>query len=287
MNSPVATVGIVGAGAATQAIHLPTIAQLPEVVQVTRVTDPDRVLAEQVAGGAGADVAETLDDLLNQGDGVDIALICTPNAFHAEQVKAACRAGVKVVLCEKPLATSAHEAESIAQTAQETGVPIVVGTMHSFDPAWQAALTAWRTVDAVAHAVQVSTVIPPNPRTEDFATEMRRPPVRTKETAGSASLVDAVYGGVLGLAIHDLPLARRLLPDAPADVLSVQGLDPSGYLIVLEVGGALLELRGGSSRNWLPDWSLVGIAEQHVLRMDFGPSLCPCRFRRRRVDYRA
>lgn len=273
MKAAVATVGIVGAGAAAQAIHLPTIAQLPDVARVTRVTDSDRGLAERVADGLGADVAETLDDLLTRGDGVDIAVICTPDALHAEQVAAACRAGVKVVLCEKPLATSAQEAESIAQTAQATEVPVVVGTMHSFDPAWQAALSAWRAVDADAHAVQLSTLIPPNPRTENFATEMHRPPARTTGAVpGSASLVNAVYGGVLGLAIHDLPLARRLLPDAPAQVLSVQGLAPSGYLIVIDVGGSLLELRGGSSRNWLPDWSLVGIGEHHVLRMDFGPS---------------
>lgn len=272
-------VGVVGAGAATQAIHLPTLARFPGVFRVTAVVDVDHDLAGRVAEGAGARVTGSLDEML--AGGVDVVVICSPNRFHADQVVASCRAGVSAVLCEKPLATSTSEAELVARTSRETGVPVVVGTMHGFDPAWRAASKAWLASGSPAHTVRIASLIPPNPRTEDFATEMIRPPdPRSPSPSGGPdglpprlpAEIERLRGGVLGLAIHDLPLARELLPDASPTVLAVRSLAPSGYLIVADVGGAVLELRGGSSRNWLPDWELQAIADDRVLGIDFGPS---------------
>lgn len=47
--------------------------------------------------------------------------VCTPNAYHAPMVEAALRAG-KHVLCEKPLATAAADAERMAALAASTGL---------------------------------------------------------------------------------------------------------------------------------------------------------------------
>ncbi|MFD1719652.1 Gfo/Idh/MocA family protein [Georgenia deserti] len=274
MGRRIARVGVVGAGAATQAIHLPTLARFPERFRVTAVTDVNEAVAVEVADRVGAAVMPSLGDML-AADKLDVVVICSPNEFHAEQVSAACRARVGVVLCEKPLATSRSEAEDIARVSEETGVPVVVGTMHSFDPVWQAASRRWTEAGAQAHTIRIAARIPPNPMTEDLATEVtgRAGPGRT--TRSRSRLKDRVAGlrgGVLGLAIHDLPLARRLLPDAPPRVLAVHEPAPGGYHIFAEVGGQLLEVLGGSSETWLPDWQLEAIAEDAVLLADFGPS---------------
>jgi predicted dehydrogenase len=49
---------------------------------------------------------------------IDAVHICTPNALHFPMAMAALEAG-KHVLCEKPLATSVHEAEQMLHRAQE------------------------------------------------------------------------------------------------------------------------------------------------------------------------
>jgi predicted dehydrogenase len=86
----------------------------------------------EVVGVAGRTVeaarkfAETLNipratgdyhDLLADAD-IDAVHICAPNALHAPMANAAMRAG-KHVLCEKPLASSVAEAESMLALAQE------------------------------------------------------------------------------------------------------------------------------------------------------------------------
>jgi predicted dehydrogenase len=52
---------------------------------------------------------------------IDAVHICTPNALHFPMAMAALSAG-KHVLCEKPLATSAAEAEQLVAKAAETGL---------------------------------------------------------------------------------------------------------------------------------------------------------------------
>lgn len=59
------------------------------------------------------DFYEMLDD-----PDVDVIDICTPNIFHYEELKAAIAAG-KHIYCEKPLCTTAAEAEEIARLAKE------------------------------------------------------------------------------------------------------------------------------------------------------------------------
>jgi predicted dehydrogenase len=68
---------------------------------------PDRARAVADRHGAGL-ALQRFDDLLAV-DGVEAVLICTPNAFHAEQAQAALRAG-KDVLVQKPLALSCADA---------------------------------------------------------------------------------------------------------------------------------------------------------------------------------
>jgi predicted dehydrogenase len=45
-------------------------------------------------------------------------------------------AGKRAVLCEKPLATDAEQAAAIAEASRRTGVPVIVGAMHTLEPGW-------------------------------------------------------------------------------------------------------------------------------------------------------
>jgi myo-inositol 2-dehydrogenase/D-chiro-inositol 1-dehydrogenase len=273
MSTSTMGVGILGAGPVTQAIHLPTLSRLEDVFHVARVMDVDADLAASVAGRVGARWTTSMEELLADED-VQIVVICSPHQFHADQVIAACRARKRAILCEKPFAMTQREAEQIATASKQTGVPIVVGAMHTFDPAWLAAKANWGDLAQKAHTIRYSIVLPPNPRFEDFATE-----VVTRPARGSADRRDPdtahgiVFGSIMGLAIHDLPLVRAFCPDfTDVELLSAIVPDPSGYFVQLRVGDRNVEVVATTTSSWIPEWYVEAIADDASVRIDFMPS---------------
>lgn len=266
-------VGMLGAGPVTQAIHLPTLSRLRDVFHVAKIMDVDPQIAESVAGRVGADWTTSMDDLLAD-ESVQVVVICSPHQFHAEQVIAACRAGKRAILCEKPFAMTQAEAEQIAAVSQETGVPIIVGAMHTFDPGWLAAKENWGDLVETAHTIRYSIVLPPNPRYEDFATEVITRPERQRQDRRDPEVAAGmVRGGIMGLAIHDLPLVRAFCPDfSDLEVLSCHVPDPSGYLVNLRIGDRNVQVVGINTESWEPEWTFEAISDTTSLRIDFTPS---------------
>lgn len=64
---------------------------------------------------------------------VDVIHICTPNALHVEVARAALEAG-KHVVCEKPLATSLHDARELTDLAQSKGLIGTVPFINRYHP---------------------------------------------------------------------------------------------------------------------------------------------------------
>ncbi|MDQ0662080.1 myo-inositol 2-dehydrogenase/D-chiro-inositol 1-dehydrogenase [Arthrobacter ulcerisalmonis] len=266
-------VGILGAGPVTQAIHLPALARLQDFLEVRHIMDVDAAVASSVAARVGATSSTSMDALLRDQD-VDIVAICSPHQFHADQVIAACRAGKKAVLCEKPFAMNGEEAARISAVSTETGVPIVVGAMHTFDPAWLEAERNWADLPEHVHTIRSSIVLPPNARFEDFATEIvTRPAAGQPDYSDIEVIKSALRGGIMGLAIHDLPLVRRFAPDfADIEVLQALHVRPFGYAVSLRTPTRAIELRAVMNSTWKPEWTFEAIADDSALRIDFTPS---------------
>ena len=91
------------------------------------VVDPDPQ-ARAAAEAAGLASWERLDDAL-AAVRADFAIVATPPELHVEQAVACLHAGLGV-LVEKPLAFSLDDATSVAEAADETGLPALVG--HNF-----------------------------------------------------------------------------------------------------------------------------------------------------------
>lgn len=268
-------VGFLGAGPVVQTIHFPTLAHMPELFTPVSVMDVNADLAASVAGRVDARHTASLDEILAD-PAVDVVAVCSPQQFHAQQVVAAMRAGKRAILCEKPFATSAGEARAIAEASAETGVPVAVGTMHVFDPAWTAVQQAWGDFPARVRSVRSSIILPMNDRFEDWATQVVGRPAMDFAMPGKMTpeLISQIFHGlILGLAVHDLPLVRTFLPEhAGLEVLSARQLAPFGYMIGARAGDRAVQLAGTMHGHGEPYWELEAVADDRVLTIRFTPS---------------
>lgn len=124
----VVRIGILGAARIVPEALLKPAKQLTGTVEVSAVAARDRGRADTFAskhgiGRAYGSYAELLAD-----PAIDVVYIPLPNSLHAEWSIRALEAG-KHVLCEKPIASNAAEAEQMAAAASRTG-RLLVEAMH-------------------------------------------------------------------------------------------------------------------------------------------------------------
>jgi predicted dehydrogenase len=115
----------------------PRFFDLPLQPHLTVVCGTDVDRTAEAAARLGWDESSTDWRQVIERDDVDLVDICTPGDTHAEIAIAALGAG-KHVLCEKPLANSVAEAESMvaaADRAAEAGVRAMVGFTYRRVPA--------------------------------------------------------------------------------------------------------------------------------------------------------
>jgi UDP-N-acetyl-2-amino-2-deoxyglucuronate dehydrogenase len=121
--------GIVGVGNIAP-LHALAIRGLPEaelVAVATRDSERGRAFTKKYGGVWQADYA----DLLQQPD-VDVVVICTPHDLHAPMTIAAAQAG-KHVLCEKPMARTMAECDTMVAACDRAGVTLGVVFQSRFE----------------------------------------------------------------------------------------------------------------------------------------------------------
>jgi predicted dehydrogenase len=128
-------IGVLGCGPIAQAAHFEscTKARNAELYAICDVADDlrNRMAATHAPTRSYADYDQMLAD-----PDLEAVIIATSDAFHVPAATRALAAG-KHVLCEKPLATSVEEAESLHGLAG--GLVLQVGHMKRYDAGLQAA----------------------------------------------------------------------------------------------------------------------------------------------------
>lgn len=278
-------VGVVGAGPGVSALHLPTLARLADRFAVVHVADAGSGRARALADRTGARASSGMDDLLADPE-VEVVALCSPPAEHAAQILASVAAGKRAILCEKPIALTADDAERVIAACRAAGTVLVVGTNHLFDPAWGRAKHHLDAGGGPVHSVGVTVALPPNGRYHEVVTQftgdlaaVRRPPAELTP-ALEASIVRQL---VIGLGIHDLPALRDVVPRLD-EVIYARFVPPLGYLIGARGGQTFVTL----SVAMLPSgadalWRMSIVTDIDRLDVEFPPAFVHAGSARARV----
>ena len=126
---------VVGLGWIAQEAVLPGFRNATKNSELVALVTDDPDKAREL--GEEYDAAKTVsydgyDELLRSGS-IDAVYIALPNNLHADFAIRAARAGVHV-LCEKPMASSVAECESMTHACEQHGVKLMIAYRLHFEP---------------------------------------------------------------------------------------------------------------------------------------------------------
>lgn len=126
-------IGIIGCGGIANGKHMPALSRLKDVEMVAfcDIIEERAQKAAKQFGSAEAKVFTDYQELLKQD--LDVVHVLTPNKSHSPITVAALEAG-KHVMCEKPMAINASEAERMVDAAKRTGKKLTIGYQNRFRP---------------------------------------------------------------------------------------------------------------------------------------------------------
>ncbi|MEO6256671.1 MAG: Gfo/Idh/MocA family oxidoreductase, partial [Sphingomicrobium sp.] len=127
-------IGISGCGTVAQLYYRPALHALCASGEATLAgaLDPDRAAAKRLCDAfPDARPVGSLDNLLALD--LDLVIVASPPARHAEQACAAAAAGI-AVLCEKPMALTVADADRMVAAARSSSAPFAVAMVRRFLP---------------------------------------------------------------------------------------------------------------------------------------------------------
>lgn len=125
-------IGMVGAGGISHS-HLPALLELGSGILVHSVEGAQDVVHGNPDSPIPLEVVDTLDELLERCDIVDVV---TPTNTHHDIVLAALRAG-RDVICEKPLARTSADAQELADLAASEGLHLYPAHVVRYFPEYE------------------------------------------------------------------------------------------------------------------------------------------------------
>ncbi len=221
--------GVLGAAGIARMAVVPAISKACNAT-ISAIASRHPKSAMDWAAEWGIEIVHDSYEALLMDPSVDAVYVPLPNVLHAEWVKRAAFAG-KAVLCEKPLAINAKQAEDIVQACGSEGAFLMEGFMYQFHPQHErvrklvAEGAIGEVVEVQAH-LSVNLMDPPDPNN-----------VRFDPTLGGGALLD--------MGCYVVHIARRMIGDEPVSVSAKWQVDEE---FGVDVGvSALLEFPGGRS----------------------------------------
>ena len=165
--------------------------------QLVGVVDVVADAANKLAAATGAKAFASVDDALAAG--VDGVMICTSTDTHVDMILKVAAKRLPI-FCEKPVDLDMQKVERCLTDVKKAGVPLLMGFNRRFDPSFKALRDRLHKGDiGEVETVHITSRDPRPP-----------PPAYVK-----------VSGGLFrDMMIHDLDMARFLLPEEPVSVFA-------------------------------------------------------------------
>lgn len=173
-------VGVIGVGHMGEN-HVRTYLSMHDQCQLVGLYDNDEKKSNEIAKKYNVKPFQSIDSLLQSVDAVSIAV---PTEFHYD-IGLSCIQHNVHMLMEKPITTTAVQAEDLIQKASEVGIKIQVGHIELFNP-----------------LIQLLTKIVENEKINGILFHRMSPP---EERVENVNVVN-------DLMIHDLYILNQLLP---------------------------------------------------------------------------
>lgn len=221
-DRPPLRVGLVGAGAIAHLAHLPALTADPGVSLAGVVTGSSEETSRVTARWPFERAYESAADLV-EGASLDALFVLTPKHAHVEYVRLGLDAGLDV-FCEKPLASTAADANALAAAADAAAGHLMVGFNRRYAPVYQQAR-------------------------EVFAA---RPP---EFVVGQKNRVGTEYRATLENGIHMIDLLRWFCGEAIDVVATAHAPDPyhesgTAAMVRFDTGATALFLASRSAGEW-------------------------------------
>jgi predicted dehydrogenase len=195
--------------------------------EVVAIASRDARAAERVAAELAIPRAHGSYEALLDDSAVEAVYVPLPNHRHAEWTIAAAEAG-KHVLCEKPLALTAAEAERMVAACDRAGVLLMEAFMYRHHPSWRATVDLVRD-GAIGQLRAVDTWFS----------------YYNDDPANIRNIADAGGGALYDIGCYAINVARLLFDGEPIRVSAAIERDPAMGIDILTT--AILEFERGVS----------------------------------------
>ena len=125
-------VGIIGQGRSGRDIHAAGLAKMPEMYKIVAITDALEDRRKRAADELGCNVYADYKEMIKNEE-LDFVINSSFSYMHPAITLDLLKSGCNVV-CEKPFAHSAAEADEMIETAQKTGKQLFVFQQSRFAP---------------------------------------------------------------------------------------------------------------------------------------------------------
>lgn len=259
-------VAVIGCGSIAKYRHIPEYVANENVELVAFcdvVIERAEAYAQKYGGKAYTDYREVF-----QNKDIDAVSVCLPNVLHAPVSIAAANAGLHV-LCEKPMAVSEEEAESMIQAAKDAVVFLMIGHNQRLMPSHQKG----KEILKRGYLGKVLT----------FQTAFGHPGPENWSIDGAGSWFfqkDSAFIGAMGdLGVHKTDLIRWLLDDEITEVgafvetLHKQNtdVDDNAVCIVRTKKGIVGTLVASWTYQPKEDNSTILYCEKGIMRLNADP----------------